>query len=493
MIKTCRALLILLSFILLSQTFYACNKNKNDPNLTSEQTTNDSIDTKEQRPPLDIPDVTFPGTTFNVLVPTELEYDFIAEGINGNSINDAIFKRNSDIEQRLDITFNYITESGGWPARTAYNNLIRASVSSQDGSYDLVSGIISCVIPASSEGIFLDVSELDYVNLDNPWWVDNLFNELNINGKLFALSGDALLSFYRELNVMYCNLDLLEQYSNDTNIYDIVRNGDWTFEKMCELAIPIRGNNDGNDIMDPAIDTFGFISINVPNRSWATAFNVSVIERDSEGELNFANLSEKFTDMYNMLYSTFSVNDNFHIDPSAKPTPNNNFADGRSLFLLSYINATETIKQMQDDYAILPMPKFDKQQNKYYTQVGTSSAMLFVPTDVKDSELSSIVCEALSYYNHFDVVPQYYDEVLKVQYARNENVSEMLNIIRDTATLKFQYAYSSEFSPMIFSILEMSKAKMDKYAGVVASHYESNQSLWKTKLKIITDAYGNIN
>jgi hypothetical protein len=34
---------------------------------------------------------------------------------------------------------------------------------------------------------------------------------------------------------------------------------------------------------------------------------------------------------------------------------------------------------------------------------------------------------------------------------------------------------------------------MDKYAGVVASHYESNQGLWKTKLKIITDAYGNIN
>lgn len=484
---------VLIAGLLLISSFASCSENDSDQEKSETTVLAASSDVQtlpeETRETLYLPDKTFGGRTFTVLVPTQLNYDFCSNEYNGESVNDAVYVRNIQLETQFDIKFNFFSEDDSWTNRAKYNDKIRASVHSGAGEYDLVSGVISCVIPATGEGLFLDVSELEHINLDKVWWVKDLFDDLSINGRLYATVGDGLLSLYKQLNVMYCNTDLLEKYTTDIDIYQIVREGLWTIDKMAEIGANVRADTNGDSKMDPLTDTFGFVSINVPNRSWPSAFGVKVIERDLEGNLGFTDLSERFLDTYNKLYNIFSVNDNFWVDPSATNKPDIYFSEGRALFLLSYLNATETLKSMSDDYCIIPMPKYDTNQESYHTQVGTSSAMFFVPSDVKDSELTSMVCEALCYYNHFDVVPVYYDDGLKAKYARDENVIDMLDIIRDSATLSFQYAYSSEFSPMIFTIFEMTQAKMDKYAGAIASYYSSNQKVWEATLKRLVKTY----
>ena len=119
------------------------------------------------------------------------------------------------------------------------------------------------------------------------------------------------------------------------------------------------------------------------------------------------------------------------------------FSEGNVATMCNFLYSTEYLRDMTDDYGIVPMPKYDENQEKYITQLGTSTAMLFVPITTKDAELTSKVMEALAYYTSELVVPKYYEVALKDKYARDNDIAEMLDIIRDGASFDFLFLYGT--------------------------------------------------
>ncbi len=373
------------------------------------------------------------GIDFTVLTTVHAEYEYVVEELSGEVVNDAVFGRNQAVEELLGLKLNFVVEPGHWADKDTFNGLIKNSVMAGDSAYDLVNGVTVCVIPVAADGLFLNAADLSYVDFDNPWWVQGMMDNLAIGGKLFGFIGDASLSLYKDLSVMYFNKDMLNNYSLE-DPYAMVKEGTWTIDKLFGMVEIISSDLDGDGKMNKDTDQFGYIGHYVPQRAFQTATEMKIFEFDADGNPSVATLAERDVGVYDKL-NGWLMNRNliYAVDVGDHKELSVIFENGRALFMLDFLYDTEYLRDMNDDFGIVPMPKADEEQQNYHTQIGTSTSMFFVPKTTASPDLTSKVCESLSYYSSKNVVPAYYEVALKDKYTRDEVVQEMLEIIRQSA------------------------------------------------------------
>lgn len=428
--------------------------------------------------PLGIPEEDNGGRDFHMLVPTEKAYEFVTEA-TGEIVNDAILERSLKTEELFNVKFSYQYELGGWDTRDSYNNIIKNAVLAGDASYDVTTGYIVCTLPVYMQGSLLDLTTLDSLNLDNPWWMNGQFENLNVDGHLFCAFGDANLSVYKDCAVVYFNKQVLAEYGLE-DPYSLVREGTWVMPKLLQMSEAVLTDLDGSGKIDPETDRIGTYGQGVPMRAFQTAADVKMIDTDGEGNRYVVGLTERMLQTYEWVNS-FRHRDDLYAEYGAVDFYRfcGAFAENRSLFHLSYIYIIEgdILRNMEADFGIIPYPKFDEAQGQYRTQIGTSSNVIFLPKTASDPELSCRVLEALHYFSMLDVIPTYYTVALENKYTRDEDVPEMLALIRDGMTMDFAFAYSTCFNNGWPNTV-LVEADAD-----LASRMKSLEKVWKKDLE----------
>ena len=104
-------------------------------------------------------------------------------------------------------------------------------------------------------------------------------------------------------------------------------------------------------------------------------------------------------------------------------------------------SAQNFLRDMEDDYMILPMPKGEVAQDDYHSYVNAwADAFVAIPTNA-DKELAGVVTEALAFWSWKYIRPKSYEMTYKLKTARNNNSAEMLDIVFSTLCLDFNYIY----------------------------------------------------
>ena len=105
-----------------------------DPSGADETTTaaDDSIKPLESR--------NLGGKDINVLIRSEWSYEFMVDEESGDTVSDAIYKRNSTVEERYGCNLNFIDFAGAWGQHENFTNIIHNSVLAGDGAYDFIAG-----------------------------------------------------------------------------------------------------------------------------------------------------------------------------------------------------------------------------------------------------------------------------------------------------------------------------------------------------------------
>ena len=87
----------------------------------------------------DLPELDFGGETVNLLYWSDVEnQEFIAEELTGEVVNDAIYQRNTTVEDRLNIRYNWIGTPGNGGSIDKYVGKVRDSHTAGDNSYDVL-------------------------------------------------------------------------------------------------------------------------------------------------------------------------------------------------------------------------------------------------------------------------------------------------------------------------------------------------------------------
>lgn len=478
---------------LISMTLLSCSNNsftKTSDGMDSLHTNNDvTADTIEDTPQLAFSEEDNGGIEFTILSTEHARYEYDAESQTGEVVNDAVYEKNSAVEDYLGIKFNFVYQLGHWSDRISFNNTISNSVLAGDGEIDLVSGVMVCVMPVSGEGYFMDGNDLPYLDLANPWWVQKMYEKFSINNILYGFIGDASLSMYKDMSVVFFNSSMIESYGLDSP-YELVRNNEWVLDKFIEMGLSVSMDLNGDGKIDYQNDLMGCISEAVPNGTFQTALESTLIGYNDNGTPFFTGLTEKYISAYERLHDFYCLNENTYVLSTIDDrsfTTMKTFNEGRVLLMCNFIYSTEHLREMDDDYGIVPYPKYDANQKNYLSQLGTSTSMLFVPITTNDVELTSKVMECLSYFSYNIVSPKYYEVALKEKYSRDEDMKEMLDIIRQGATLDFQFVYGTtiDATPNDFRFTNPSSSTSKD----VTSRYASNETKWVTNLENLTSKY----
>ena len=144
---------------------------------------------------------------------------------------------------------------------------------------------------------------------------------------------------------------------------------------------------------------------------------------------------EKLTDYLHNYPSVWIKQDN--------TVPLNCFRSGQTIFFLDKLQDMEVLGDMEADYGIIPMPKYDESQESYHTQIATGSQIILVPVTTGNADITGHTLETLCFFTWRDVVGEYYENALQTRYSRSRDTSEMLEIIRQGAVNGFDYAYST--------------------------------------------------
>ena len=120
------------------------------------------------------------------------------------------------------------------------------------------------------------------------------------------------------------------------------------------------------------------------------------------------------------------------------------FMNNKALFVSgAFSTAINYFRFRDDDYGILPYPKYDENQAEYKTMVDGSHGAQAVPKTVSDLEFVGIITEALNAESYKQVTPAFYDVALKVKYTSDLESAEIIDTIVENRVFDFGYVYDN--------------------------------------------------
>jgi hypothetical protein len=113
------------------------------------------------------------------------------------------------------------------------------------------------------------------------------------------------------------------------------------------------------------------------------------------------------------------------------------FTTDHCLFLTGSPNllGEDAFRNMESDYGIVPMPKYDESQAEYVSTVTNMASVFAIPStvrnDIGSNERTGMILEYMAYKSNELVLPKYYDTLLKGQRLNSEDDQVMLDIVRE--------------------------------------------------------------
>ena len=401
----------------------------------------------------------FNGETFTILCKSGSENEFYAEAENGEVVNDAIFMSNRNVEEGLGINLDVVSVAGGWNDKDIFINYVTSSVMSGADDFQMLMGYMYYMPTIITENLFLDINSLPVINLDNPWWTDGFNDNATINNRMYMAMGDVCMSRLRVTNCLFANVTLMEEYGYAIDdLYNEVRNGTWTFDKLTALAKTASADLNGDGFIDNT-DRHG-LGINFMGiRAMTNAFGIDYTTRDSDGLPQIALYSDRFINAYELMYNTIHT-EWFYTAPNNYTVPEDmipKFKENRMMFLVNYLGSTcAELRDMESTYAVLPLAKYDETQEDYRTECSDAVSIIMVPATASNHELVGAVLETINYEAYQNVTPAYFDTTLQGKYARDESSQEMMDIIRDSLYFDFGYIFAGVIGGDINKLMDSS-------------------------------------
>lgn len=447
-----RVLSALFAALLLMTT--ACGSTTESSEKTDETTSSvDTVAETESGYPDDLPeDLDYNGESVTFLYRDEVSEEFFTDSLNGDVVNDAQYNSIQATKERLNVDIALVAEPGHYMSvRQTYMNGIINTIQAGDDVYDWVDLMIGNSPILMRDGLFHDVLQNPYIDLNQPWYLANLVETLAIDDHLYFLSGDASLGYLKCAFCIYFNKQVAENYSMDS-FYDLVDEGKWTMDTLMELASVASLDTDGDGKYTDN-DQLGFLvhDWNHPKGFWAST-GTAMYNRDEDGNWKFTFGTEKDVDVCNKIYTLFYNTPGSYFpgisNASDDQTQYNalaaKFAAGEILFMTAEMDdAVMQLREMEDPYGILPYPKFDENQANYCSSSRNTHNAFSMPVTCRDPEMAGAVMEALSSSNYQTVVPAYFETALKVKYAHDDDTARMYDLIRETMILDFGYIYGN--------------------------------------------------
>jgi len=431
----------------------------------------------------------YQGYTFNILgieansstwtIATYSEVN--VEGQNGDPINDAIYKRNSEVQDLYNIKLGFVPLQFG---TNDHANVAKRSIMAGSNDFDiaLMDGMSIPAIMLNATGNMEDLNTVPNLDLTKSWWDQNSVSELSIAHSLYMVTGDINLHTLASSITMFADKALIQQY-NLENPYDLVRAGTWTWDKVGEMSKAVTKDLDGDGKMTMN-DQWGIFAEYLAMQYNVRQSGERVTQKDSS---DIPYLTMNTDRAVAAAQKSLDVTFNQSIALLASEIPGAavffdyalpKFQSNQLLFFYNQLLVGLNLRSMDADFEVLPPPKLDDSQDRYYSCLNDWWATyVWIPTTNTDLARTGAVTQAMGYYSQQEITPAFMDVTVTNKVLRDQDSKDMLDIIMQSRTYDLGVMYNWA------NLLDIYNNMAYKRINNLASQYAAQESKITTAMQ----------
>jgi hypothetical protein len=407
----------------------------------------------------------YEGYNFKIVVTNQdkRHVDFVAEEENGATLNDLVFRRN----MRIEDTFNIVLTSEDKDFGTI-NSTVQKDVAAGQTSYSLyVSNATAHTL--ASAGNLIALNSMPGLNIEKPWWDQNAISGMSIGGNIYMLTGDITPTGLLTSEAILFNKKLFDD-KNITYPYDTAFDGKWTLDVMNDITKGLTEDIDGDGKISDKTDLFSFTCWFDNAHAFFYGAGGVMVNKDEE-DIPYLDWNiERYTAIYDKIYNIIIGNEaNYSLtdhEYSFKV-----FNEGRAYMCgITFQKIEMFLRDMNDDYGVLPMPKFDESQPRYMTDVSGAGSMIVIPVSTVDTDIVGNITEALAAAAYDMITPSLYDVIVSVKNVRDEESAQMVQLIIRNRVFDMSHMYYIPGDDFVYDLL---KAKSTDVASYFAKKEKS--------------------
>ena len=358
---------------------------------------------------------------------------------NGEPVNDAIYRRNRQIEEALNVSIKEI------PSGITPHDKLKKSVDAGLDEYDIMFAHAVSGGPMASNGYYTNLLDIASLNLDRPYWDQGAVKSFELMNKLYFTTSDACLMTSESIWVLYFNKKIHQNMGLD-DPYKMVRENKWTIDAMYSIARQAAIDIDGDGVFTEA-DQWGM-------SSWGLAFlhllggqGEHLVKKDQNGYPALVEPYDRFVSAYSKVRSLTDKAGGLYLEAGALKGSEydhatKTFMKDMALFCAEVLGWSRIFREMTADFGILPHPKYDENQTAYYHGTAHVVPIFAIPITNPDPERTGVFIDALTALSATTITPAYYTISLEGKFTRDEDSIEMLDIIRSSRNYDLAVIYN---------------------------------------------------
>ena len=487
---------------MISAVIVSCDKasTNEDPETDTQDDLTDkpSDDSKDTEFSPTYPNIDFEGEEITILIRDNVLYsrEWYKESPECE-LDEAVAMRNSHVQKGLNVNIKYelVPDASRDTFATNFNKMIADDVNSGRHKYDIASISAYASTYASVRGYAANLKDIElfpFFDFSLPCWNQSIVNNTTINGRLHYIAGDINISMFDSATILWFNRTLYSENREDNDPQNLLQHAFFNDTATTEIyTLASRFYIEGED------DKEGFYALGISDSEYAApydaipyAWNLDFVVKNNEGTHSFSfennNKAEEALIKFRTLLDAKGTRKNASLE---------NFAGGHYMFWASPIywgsDDNYAIREMEDKYGILPIPKYEASQEKYGTTAKDNYNLITV-LDHSKSTLStkggavSAYLQLSAEESYTDVRPYYSMRIIRPAYGDSE-VRIILNDIFNQIVDNIEFDYWSIYSPQLNNIAWLWGDTVDA-PGTLESAYLQNKDAYEQALKD-TDAW----
>ncbi len=402
--------------------------------------------TEETRTPHQVPKLDFEGETFTAAFIGHYSGScnnglYFAAEESSDNMEAAVFRRTEKVKEYLNVGIVYVEEVKS----EEYQNLFKAgddlyqllmlSIPDENRYQEDMLWTAYIIKPYVAQGLLYNFDELPYVDYTADWWNKEQMDVLRL-GKRTCL-GVSDFSITHPAAIVF-NKDIVED-NNLESPYDLVYSGKWTLDKFIELAASVINDVNGDGLYGDE-DVAGLL---IGDQTQLTSFfpgcGQFITQKNENGRVELALNTEKTLSLYDTLSTIAETAGlSYYVDVDKQQAQ---YEKGNYLFMPGFASTMEDMTNTEFDVGIVPFPKYNEEQKEYMSLAW--GGMMGVSGIIRNPEMVGAVLELLSWESKNQVVPTYYDVLLKTRYAHDPETRDMMDILFDSIVYEVVAAYFS--------------------------------------------------
>ena len=361
------------------------------------------------------------------------EFDFNAG--SSETMSNAVYARNKQVEEDLGIRFEYVSVNSNAHSPNVLASAVRQNAqNTEKDAFHIVSQPSYYSVSLILDGLYWDLATVEnsYIDLSRKYWSAGFINASTVNDRYYFLVGELCTSVLDEMEVMFVNDQLVDDYLDGIDLHQLVYDKGWTYDKMLSLLTEV-GSGEDSGVWGMALDVN---SLSIDGMLGAMKMTTVEIGENGLPQVNINNdhnvtIVEKLRDLY---WNNPAVTN--------QGGAIKHFTSAESIFTMNMLKNAENLYKSGIKYTLIPMPMYDDRQDDYVVTAHDEYSSISICASVGEASKYTAVVEDLCYRSHDTTYNAKYEKTYASQYAQTLKNRKMFDYMFEHLNFSLGSIYS---------------------------------------------------